>query len=102
MPDFGIEFHFWRLVRVFGRQLNIDLEDAAFVRSALRAFNRSFPMPEIIIDDGDFNVGFFGLNRLQKGTVLAKSSNYFFIRISFFCIAYSCKLNIIKIRFINV
>lgn len=61
MPDFGIKFHLWWFVGVFGRELNIDLENPAFVGSTLWAFNGSFPVPEIVIDYGDFDVRFFGL-----------------------------------------
>ena len=62
MPDLSVEFHFWWLVRVFGRQLYIDLENTAFIRGTLGALDGSFPVPEIIIDYRDFNVGFLRLD----------------------------------------
>ncbi len=61
MPDLSVEFHFGWLVGVFGRQLNIDLENTPLVRSTLGALDGSFPVPEIIIDYRDFDVRFLRL-----------------------------------------
>ena len=61
MPYFGIKFHLGWLVGVLGRERDIDLEDTSFVGGTLWAFDGPFPMSEIIIDDDNFDVGFFGL-----------------------------------------
>ena len=101
MPNLGIEFHFWWFVWILRGELNINLKDTTFVRSTLWAFDRSFPVPKIIIDYSDFDVGFLGLNSIEIVTVFAKSSNYFFMRISFFCIASYVQIKYYNIRFIN-
>lgn len=61
MPDFCFEFHFWWLVRILRREGDIDLEESSLVRGVIGAFDVSFPVSEVIINDGDLNVRFLGL-----------------------------------------
>lgn len=63
MPDFGIKFHLGGFIGVFGRKLNIDLVEAAFVGSVIGPFDVSFPVAEVASEEGNFDCGFFGLYR---------------------------------------
>lgn len=79
MPNFSIEFHLRRLVRVLGRKLDIDLVATAFVWGIIWSLNVAFPVPNITVEQRDLDSRFFGLSR-GGNTVLANYSNSFLIR----------------------
>ncbi len=50
MPDFGLEFHFGRLIGVLGRESDVDLVEASLIWSVLWTLDISFPVPEVSIE----------------------------------------------------
>jgi hypothetical protein len=51
MPNFGVELHLGRLIGIFGRQLDIDLEESALVGGAFRSLDVSLPMAVVSTEE---------------------------------------------------
>ena len=51
VPDFSVELHLGRFEWVVGRDVDIDVEDAAFVAGVFGAENLSFPVAQVISHD---------------------------------------------------
>mmetsp|Transcript_60496 Transcript_60496/g.170450 ORF Transcript_60496/g.170450 Transcript_60496/m.170450 type:complete len:225 (-) Transcript_60496:32-706(-) len=50
VPDLGVELHLRGVVRVVGRDLDVDVERAPCVRSSFRAQEISSPVPQVVFD----------------------------------------------------
>lgn len=61
MPNFGLEFHLGRLVGIFWREGDIDLKEPAFVGCIVGAFDVPLPVPQVSLEERDFDCRFFGL-----------------------------------------
>lgn len=56
VPYFGFELHFGRLVRVLGRQHDIDLVESVLVDGVLWPRNVPLPVQVIPLEDGHFDI----------------------------------------------
>jgi hypothetical protein len=50
VPDFCVELHFGRNVRVFVGDLDVDLEQTALVNRVGRAAHHGLPVSEVVVD----------------------------------------------------